>query len=264
MRPLIDKRDFPPFLPLFCPSLAAEWPTVGWVRGLRRSTRHDMMDEHRGKRDPQVPDAAWLRARLRAGDLTADGLELAAYCGDGAAAQVSGRSPEPVAQHNNLWADGLRKWGAIATIRAIVALARYFACDWRPGVGVGDLERGLRTSEQWILCPCDQHRREALDRRVTAGGWGWFNRLAETIPKRATMRARRAGSVAESAALAIEELAAPGTLPNFWPQLWRMTLPLPWSKPKEDGADLRSAITEELIPWAVGFRDPVAERLADF
>ena len=222
-----------------------------------------MSDSYRTARNMQLPDVAWLRERLRTGELTADELALAAYCGAAAALQVVGALQEPTVQDNSVWANGLRKWGAEATVRAAAALGRHFACDWQPGVGVGDLEEGLLAVERWILCPCDRHRREAIDRRVTASGWGWFNRFAETIPKRATMRSRRAGLAAEMAAESIEQLAAPGTYSNFWPQLWQLALPFPLSWAKEDAADVRSAITEELIPWAVGFRDPVAERVAN-
>jgi hypothetical protein len=223
-----------------------------------------MIDKQLRMLDSRFPDEAWLRTRLRTGELTADRLELAAYCGDDAAKRILERTQEPAFQDTVAWADGLRKWGAATTVRAAVALARYFACDWHPGVGVGDLEQGLRAVERWILCPCDHHRQEALDQRVTSGGWGWINRMAETIPKRATMKSRRAGLVAELAAMAIEELAAPATHPNFWPQLWQATRPFPWSKSKEEDArKSRAAIADELIPWAIGFRDPVAERHTD-
>ena len=208
------------------------------------------------------PSVERLQARLHTGELTTDRLELAAYCGGDVAAEALGQSQGPPQQVNDVWAAGLQNWGAETIVRAAVALARHFSSDWRSGVGTGDLESGLRAVEQWVLCPCGDHRREALERRVTAGGWGWFNRSAETIPKRATWKMRRAGMVAELAALAIEELAAPGTFPNFWAQLWQTTLPLPTSASKTtDSTNVRSAIAAELVPWAIGFRDPVAERL---
>ena len=60
-----------------------------------------------------------------------------------------------------------------------------------------------------------------------------------------------------------QEPAVPATRPNFWPQLWQATRPFPWSKSKEEDArNFRAAIAAELIPWAIGFRDPVAERQA--
>jgi hypothetical protein len=223
-----------------------------------------MTETQLGTPDAQFPNATWVRDQLHAGHLTIDALALAAYCGHFAAMEVLERTQEPAVRDNVVWADGLRQWGPATTVRAAVALARHFSCDWHTGVGFGDLEQCLLAVEQWILCPCDNHRQEALDRRVTADGCGWGNRSAETIPRRATMKSRRAGLVAELAALAIEELAAPGTFPNFWPQLWQATLPFPWSKSKEEDArNYRAAIAAELIPWAIGFRDPVAERLAD-
>ena len=78
---------------------------------------------------------------------------------------------------------------------------------------------------------------------------------------RGTLKARRAGLAAELSAWAIEELDQPGTHSNFWSELWSLTLPLPWQRPRETPATLKSAITFELIPWALGEFDPVAERV---
>jgi hypothetical protein len=207
-------------------------------------------------------DAASTEGHVHSGELTLDQLELAAYCGDASAIKALDAQPTVGAQTDREWAVGIQRWGPTATVRAIVALARHFTRDWEPGVGVGDLEQGLQAVEKWILCPCDKHRREAIERRVTAGGWGWMNRSAKTIPKRATMKARRAGLIAELAAEAIDEVAAPGTFPSFWSQVWACLTPMPWSKPKENTADFRAVIAGELIPWALGLPDPVAVRLA--
>jgi hypothetical protein len=203
-----------------------------------------------------------LRRKLRSGQITRDRLELAAYCGDDAAAAVVESSGEFDSLGNEEWVDGLRKWGGTVVVRAIVALARRFQCDWKPGVGAGDLDSGLCAVERWIMCPCAAHGREAIENRITAGGWGWINRYAETIPRRANMKARRAGLAGEMAALAIKELDQPGTHVNFWPQLWKLTVPMPWNKADESPAFLRLVICTELISWAIGEFDPVVERVA--
>jgi hypothetical protein len=217
------------------------------------------MNEDQSQLRLQLPDSAWLLSRRQAGDLSLDRLALAAYCGFDAAIHVFGLAEDSPSADNGIWANGLRKWGAETTVRAAIAVARHFAPSWRPGVGAGDLETGLRAVEDRILCPCDAHRQAALERRVSAGGWGWFTPYAETISRRASMKSRRAGLAAELAAMVIEELSTPGSFPNFWAQLWETTLPLPRSKTKEeDAAGTRSAICDQLIPCAIGFRGPVA------
>lgn len=114
-------------------------------------------------------DSALLVARLRAGTLTRERLELAAYCGDGAAiealgvprvaellAPVVGQTARAYMEHQALgalvgqinagarpstfspWLSGLSRWSDVGPVpgwvlvRASVAAARVADCEWAP------------------------------------------------------------------------------------------------------------------------------------
>ncbi|MCO5170330.1 MAG: hypothetical protein M9894_28675 [Planctomycetes bacterium] len=66
-----------------------------------------LRDLERRWRETGDPDdgAVWLRARLRAGDLDRDRLDLAAYCGHPAAQRLSDRRPPPGDAWD--WGEGL-------------------------------------------------------------------------------------------------------------------------------------------------------------
>lgn len=67
-------------------------------------------------------EAAYLRERVRVGDLTQERLELAAYCGhEGAGRATELVSKEP-SQDLLAWIRGLNKWGSRKTL---IALAHY-------------------------------------------------------------------------------------------------------------------------------------------
>lgn len=122
-------------------------------------------------REPEL-----LRERVRAGDLTPERLELAAYCGHEAARkaaghgccprhQALGRDPQegalarllcsesPLSVHDPLpaWVRGLSRWGAETQVRAAVA-----ACEAAWGEWKGSrycLCMGSNINPPWRLCP---------------------------------------------------------------------------------------------------------------
>lgn len=102
--------------------------------------------------------AEWLRARLRAGELDGDRLELAAWCGHAAARLALDWPPsvEPPSCGDEL-ARGLSAWGRDLVLRvAVMALGR--ACEGKPDLPLGV---AVRAVEAHRGCPCALHR-EAL------------------------------------------------------------------------------------------------------
>lgn len=87
------------------------------LRGLRRGWRAS---------DSLVDEVAYLRGRVRAGQLSRERLELAAYCGHEAAGAICWDGCQPsrlsgLELHD--WAWGLHRWGPTVEARAAACLA---------------------------------------------------------------------------------------------------------------------------------------------
>jgi len=67
-------------------------------------------------------EAAYLLERVRAGDLSQERLELAAYCGHQAATRALGSSAPRTYQKLELWIRGLARWGVDPALRCSLAL----------------------------------------------------------------------------------------------------------------------------------------------
>lgn len=129
-------------------------------------------------------EAAFLRARLRAGTLSLERLELAAYCGhEGARATLDARIPtlvtglwhdednRPVHTTENSrtgeWVAGLSRWGPAVQVRAAVAAARVawgeaVAAEQRRPSAAGLLSMAaINAVEQWLKDPNEGNRIDA-------------------------------------------------------------------------------------------------------
>lgn len=106
-------------------------------------------------------EAAYLRERVRVGDLMQERLELAAYCmHQGARAALGPESAAPPANHGLVeWAEGLPSLDDC--IRASVIAVR---CARKPGPFQQEVDVALRAAEKWLL----EHGPEALQRVVLA------------------------------------------------------------------------------------------------
>jgi len=96
-----------------------------------------------------------LRQRLRAGELDAQRLRLAAYLGDANAQAASGFVPDAVPFA--IWLDGLDGWNKQTQVRAGIALLRR-ALDERaslPDRPERATLRALKEAEAWCLDPSD-------------------------------------------------------------------------------------------------------------
>ncbi len=87
--------------------------------------------ERRWRESGSVEDeAAWLLERVRVGELDQDRLELAAYCGHGAARVALGDAAARPAEDFDQWAAGLEQWSTAPP--ALPALPRL---AYRPVIG---------------------------------------------------------------------------------------------------------------------------------
>ena len=182
-------------------------------------------------------EAAYLRARLQAGQLEQSKLELAAYCGHQAARAAIGKGPtwecgpaclnEPIVSsvlhdsgcehHVDLWFSGLQSQpGREFELRRLFTWA--LGC-WRCGDSWSlEREEMLRARGEWCVC---EDLRSGLEE-------------AE-------------GDLIDGDEMEIAILDGLGRC-------------APWPEP-ELNEGFRTAIRAELVPWLLGYSDPVRERV---
>lgn len=207
-------------------------------------------------------EAAWLRARLQAGSLTPSNLELASYCGHQAALIAFGHSVSPLTiegievewpttghgselhVERRHWLDRfLELGGGEAVLRAAVALYRRSPSTrpdndvtlWNTNQRVNPMRDTTIAIEEWILSSRDQ---AALAR--FKDGIGLDAAVARNM---ARCVCPVGGSEPTPAAQAVQELR--GVL-----RFLRL-----------DVTSATAAIRSELVPWALGYSDPVRERV---
>jgi len=203
-------------------------------------------------------EAAWLRARAQAGELEKSRLELAAYCHHEAAVTALGLEALGEQRGFRRWANGLSAWGLEAYNRVQIAAAyaalvvweggpstlRAAAClaDMREDVLRGSPRQAVGAVEAWLHCPCPKHKEAASTRTLAFG-----------VPRTRTSVAAALRSVVQLAwgvdrdedSQRIEDdekllsFAEQATSPDI----------------------VRAAVRADLIPWALGYRDPVRERV---
>lgn len=131
-----------------------------------------------------IDEAAYLRERVRTGDLSRDRLDLAAYCGNQGARAARDEGPEvegavsplrpapqervahmrscwstwrhklpPDLERLLVWLCGLRNIHKTATAQACCAIARHSLSTQGYPEGIGALELRLRAAEQWCQDP---------------------------------------------------------------------------------------------------------------
>jgi hypothetical protein len=193
-------------------------------------------------------EAAWLQARLRAGAIAPERVQLAAYCDHEPAQSVLGADvPEPLYGFR-AWAKGIQHWGREATLRLVVSTAQ---AAWENAGASSDAQADrllplLRTAEAAVLDPSDTTRyavRQALaregDRRHTAP------------PLHRTWQAVLVGTL---------HLLRADT--EDWPRL-RPALHevlLHGGRTFASLGDARRELASLMALWALGYGDPVRER----
>jgi hypothetical protein len=123
--------------------------------------------ERRWRETGAVEDEArFLAERARAGRLSRDKLELAAYLGHRAALSAIERTNPPWDPSSGpSWLEevvrGLRAWSKEAGVRAAIAASRTAMKQWEARYGEEDPARALDLAEGWLACPCERHAGEA-------------------------------------------------------------------------------------------------------
>ena len=120
--------------------------------------------ERRWKETGSLDDeAAYLRERVRAGGLSSECLELAAFCGHGAACRALSSAVPDVSGDLVEWAGGLQRWGQVAATVAALSAAKQVL----PGIRKRDERRRANVAlvrvAAWLRCPCDTHRERAAE-----------------------------------------------------------------------------------------------------
>lgn len=151
-------------------------------------------------------EAAFLRERVRAGEVDPARLLLLAHCGHPAARVAAGVSaPAPMDLIG--FASGLAPWGREACARAARAMALAALAATRadppgaPGARAA-AEAALGTLEAWLLCPCEEHAVEA--RRSGAAAMAAARSTSERTGAAAPV------GFAAGAAILVLEAAEPG------------------------------------------------------
>ena len=179
-------------------------------------------------------EAAYLLARLRAGELDVERLKLAAYC-DYAAAQLAlGDEAPPTPSDLDAWGRGMHVWGKEACVRAVVALARVAFPYWR-GHPEDVPAEAFRAAENWIVCPCREHAAEARQREFLASfGNSPLHRTQARVLSRAARAAAYPSRASARGISVVAELTQ--SLPGVSSPIF--------------------TIREELVPWALGMEPP--------
>lgn len=131
----------------------------------RRLGYSDAMGEerHRDKRRRSEAtratedEAAYLLARVRAGELTQERLELAAYGGDQASRLALGKTAPEHPEGVEAWIEGLARWGRPVCGVAALGVVEFVRDHWRWSWDER-LDKAIQALADWIVCPCEQHR----------------------------------------------------------------------------------------------------------
>tara|TARA_B100000965_G_scaffold15892_1_gene12001 strand:- start:288 stop:974 length:687 start_codon:yes stop_codon:yes gene_type:complete len=189
-------------------------------------------------------EAAWLRARMQAGGLGADQVRLAALCGHSAAALSLERGESRPADFPS-WLSHVRSHGAEAERRAHLAAARESLRVRNREAELHGAEDDiaehpsllLELAEELLFEPEDPELQDFLGGLAsTQDAWEWTN------------------DVSESAMWALNLISALGNSEDDldWSNLLLEAL-------YEERA--RAVVSAELVPWVLGYHDPVLERV---
>ena len=227
------------------------------LRGLERAAAAGDVDA----------EAQLLLRRVRVGELSEEKLWLAAYLGHGAAKTAN---PDvPVAPKGlAAWIGGLEPAGPEALARAALAagwrcLSRYETLLLHQNAGWPLPRACLEAAEDWILCPCDDHRAAAA--KAHAAAIDFSGSLTQAIRAPGSQSVNPAHTAAMWAALNVAAIAAglggdPESASSAAEHAAEAACSehaggshLPFAR-----TALRQAIGAELLDFALGIRDQPA------
>ncbi len=121
--------------------------------------------ERRFKETGSVEDeAAWLKERVRVGDLTQERLEFAAYCGHEGARRASCGDPSPIEaapEDLRAWFARLLPLSREAVARANIAHAAHLVASSSDSALTVAVEEAIAAASSVLACPCPADYRRA-------------------------------------------------------------------------------------------------------
>jgi hypothetical protein len=127
--------------------------------------------ERRSKETGSPEDeAAWIRERVRIGELARERVELAAYCGHAGARLVSVGQVVPTVSAD--WLQGLYRWGETTYARATLACSRSLLPAPSEQPYAQTLQQAMAAAEALLRCPCKEHLRLASNGEYAAAWAG--------------------------------------------------------------------------------------------
>ena len=224
--------------------------------------------ERRFRETGSVEDeAAWLRARVQAGELEASMLELAAYCRHSGAGGLDDRHQDLweleglPGGRKRVWGEGLATWGEEACVRAMICVLRANLSDWE-GLTPEDIDD---TPE--ILA---HYGWASRDMKLPGEALSGLELLV--VSRSSSVRQRLLDLRARSQELWLTCLGSDITPAGNTSQAVEFALQVVGGKLSNTGAGVacglegtvefaQSVVAHELVPWALGYSDPVLERV---
>lgn len=185
-------------------------------------------------------EAAWLRARVQAGELERARLELAAYCGSQAAITLVAVSGPKTSTDV---VEGLVPWANAEVWRRTALALLYGAESVCPNTMNSHAERIVRLLEDDVACRCEEHWAEL----VSLPNPPYPHDPGGRAIARAARYAATAAKYPEDGLQALQEVVrtVAGAI-------------------GEEGNQVRALcemLRDSLVPWALGYFDPVRERV---
>ncbi|MCO5166489.1 MAG: hypothetical protein M9894_09005 [Planctomycetes bacterium] len=182
--------------------------------------------------------ARFLVERLRAGEVEPEQVLLAAHLGDAGAREALGLEGDPAAPGQRAWTTALGAWRGPVPARAALAAARLVLPVFDRGLNPDPRpRRALRAGEAQVVCPCAAHAQRAAAAAEQADA------LASDDAGTAVWAAVQATCATGDEALPLLESAvvSAGRVAGV--------------------VAVRAAVRDALVPWALGYEDPLTRRL---
>lgn len=166
-------------------------------------------------------------------------LNWPAYCSHQAACHALGDEAPCISESGSSWAYELRCSGEEACLRSAIASAvlvlEHFEQDYPDDPR---FRQALQAAIAWIACPCEMHGQVATD-------------AAEAVSRFSGDLAKVASNIAWAVANAPVSIDDAAYASSFAANIAKS-----FGKSKES---VRQTICDSLIPWALGYGDPILE-----
>lgn len=202
-------------------------------------------------------EAALLLERVRVGDLEQSSLEIAGLAGwVGAELAQEHVRAQPIGERML----ALGNFGQLASVRVAHAAASRVLPLWLERLGDDDrpFEANAFVGE-WILCPCEDHLAQVLvqagNAEVAGNGVGEPDQLAAwAVGESAYAMTTSPDALSRALVFAVAALAGKAD--------WRGLPPASFLGRESAASKLiLAAIAKDLGPWALGYSDPVRQRV---